>query len=465
MVVWKGEIGRSHGQKAFNLDNTGLEVPNFFVITSEEIENLFNTKNSKAILNKSIKLGEIKEAYKDVGMSSEVRNASSRARNLVGGQRDTTKVSIRASDASQADYQLDVGSSDLADAIKKVVSSHFESGAEEHPNLIVQKMIEPEYTGALIKGKKDYIEIVEGLGVPLEDGTTNPTRYKVGENELKDEKIPETQLKVTRNPMTGEYRNRELEDPEPPFERSEIMKLSEKTEKSIKFVYKRGSFFIVDRFEAKQYSETLEYVQVTPGEIQGVIGKDIKLSEQTLSPENYQNTLISRKGGYTSNDAKKARKAGKKAIFGYETAKKGQKIGENRENQENRFNAEKTQTMIKNSESSSTPVTSVKTIEELERSFEPEQHYLTTYAEIFNFDAESAIVDGRRLEKQAITPALEYIDGEITILLEDINQEVLNKAVKKDFSLGVPRGKIKQFENALDLAEREFILENLRKKR
>lgn len=38
--------------------------------------------------------------------------------------------------------------------------------------------------GALIKGNKDYVEVVEGLGVPLEEGKTVPTMYMVGQDDV-----------------------------------------------------------------------------------------------------------------------------------------------------------------------------------------------------------------------------------------------------------------------------------------
>ncbi|MFP4038741.1 MAG: hypothetical protein ACLFTA_03085 [Candidatus Nanohaloarchaea archaeon] len=447
MVVWKGEIERRHGEKAYNLDNANLEVPNFFVVTSEEVEQIFHSRDPQEVLNKSIDIENVKEAYDDVGMSSEVRNASSRARNLVGGQRNSTRVSVRISDRSDADFELDVGKADIEDALKTVAASYFEEGGENYPNMLVQKMIEPDYTGALIKGDEDYVEAVEGLGIALEEGTTVPTMFSIGE-EI-EARIPERQLKVTRNPMTGEFRQRRIE-PERPFEASELENLSQETDESVKFVYKRGSFYIVDRFEAERYSQSLEYVQVTPERVEGTVGKDIKLSDETLPPEEYRNALVTRKGGYTSNDARKAREAGKAAAFSCESVEEGDSFGEEKQGRK------EVQASVSGA---ATPLYS---ISELESGFEPGQAYLKDYAEVFSFEGDSAILDGRMLDSEALPESLDYVSGDLTVLLDHPDREALKAVVENGFSLGVPEHRIGEFEEALGKAERSFILEKLR---
>jgi len=305
MVVWKGEIERRHGEKAYNLDNTGLEVPNFFVITSEEIAELFKTRDANKLRNTSIESDKIMDAYKEVGMSSEVRNASNRARNLVGGQRGNAKVTVRASDKGVSEFELDIGASGLEDAIKNVTASYLENNDSELPNIIIQKMIEADYTGALIKGRKDYVEVVEGLGIALENGKTRPSRYLIGENI--EFKSPEYQVKVTQNPMTGGFREKRIENPEKPFAASEIKEFAEEASNSVKFVYKRGSFFAVDVFDEENHIEDLKQLKVSRGEMNGTVGQEITLSDETLPPEKYENSLVARKGGYISTDAQKAR--------------------------------------------------------------------------------------------------------------------------------------------------------------
>lgn len=448
MVVWKGEIERQHGRKAYNLDNVELETPNFFVITSEEIKQLFNTKDPEKILNKSLDLEELKEAYKEVGMSSEVRNASSRARNLVGGQRDNSKVSIRVSDNGFSDFELDVGASGLEESLKTVVASYFENNSGEYPNILIQKMIEAEYTGALVKGEKDYVEVVEGLGILLEQGATEPSRYLIGE-EVSFES-PEVQIKVTRNPMSGDYRRKRVKEPDKPFSDSEIKQFARKASSSVKFVYKRGSFFAVDSFKPKTDINSIQEIKVSPGQMNGTLGQEITISDETLSPEEYKNGLVAAKGGYTSTDAEKARRAGKPAIFSSDR-EEGEKIGETVSTNRD-FGSPQT----------SSSATDIRTIEELERSYTRDKAYIENYSEVFSFEGEEAIFDARMLPDEGLESALEYMDGEVTVLLDRIDERVLSKIVEKDFSVGVDESRVSEFESALDRVERKFILDKLR---
>ena len=449
MVVWKGEVERQHGEKAYNLDQVSLEVPNFFVVTSEEVKDLFQTRNPERIRDSSLELNGIRDAYKEVGMTSEVRKASSRARNLVGGQRDNSKVAIRVSDESFSDFELDVGSSGLEEAIKSVVASYFENNdGREFPNIIVQKMIEAEYTGALVKGEKDYIEAVEGLGIPLEEGTTRPTRYLIGD----DVEVlrPEIQRKVTRNPMTGDYRNKRVREPDRPFSRSEIEEFAEKASNSVKFVYKRGSFFVVDAFNPQSEIQDIEEIKVSPGEMNGTIGEEISFSEETVPPQQYETGLVAKKGGYTSTDAEKARKAGKPAIFSSDR-EEGEKIGE------------KTQTNSSNSQKLNTiSATKIETISDLERDYSREQAYLENFSGVFAFDGHEAILDARIMPREGLESALDYIQGDITVLLDEVDEDVLYSIVKNDFSVGVSSARLAELESALERAERRFMLDKLR---
>lgn len=449
MVVWKGKIERQHGEKAYNLDQVNLEVPNFFVITSEELKDLFQTRNPERIKESSLELNGIRDAYKEVGMTSEVRNASSRARNLVGGQRDNSKVAIRASDESFSDFELDVGSSGLEEAIKSVVASYFENNdSREFPNIIVQKMIEAEYTGALVKGQKDYVEVVEGLGIPLEEGTTRPTRYLI-EEEVEVVR-PEIQKKVTRNPMTGDYRDKRVREPDRPFSRSEIEDFTEKASNSVKFVYKRGSFFVVDAFNTQSEIQDIEEIQVSPGEMNGTIGREISFSEETISPEQYETGLVAKKGGYTSTDAEKARKASKPAIFSSDR-EEGEQIGETTQTEASR--PQKLNTIS---------ATEIKTISDLERNYNREQTYLENYSEVFDFDGGEAILDARIISREGLESALDYISGDLTVLLDEISEKVLYRIVENDFSIGVSSSRVSEFESALERAERKVMLDKLR---
>jgi len=447
MVVWKGEIEQRHGRKAYNLDNTELEVPNFFVITSEEIAELFKTQRPDQILNKSVDLAEIKEAYKEVGISSEVRNASNRARNLVGGQRGNSKVVVRASDKGLSDFELDVGASGLENAIKNVVASYSENNSGL-PNLIVQKMIEADYTGAVIKGEQDYVEVVEGLGIALEQGKTSPSRYLIGRETVF--KAPEIQLKITQNPMTGGFREKRVKNPEKPFSESEINEFVEKASNSVKFVYKRGSFFVVDVFSDEQRFESVDEIKTSESDVGGVIGQEIAFSDETLPPEEYDKGVVARKGGYISTDAQLARQAEKLAIFS-SSREEGEKI-----------NSRQEKAGFGENHSSNMTATELKTIKQLEMNYSRQKAYLESYSEVFDFEGEEAIIDARRLSSEGLINALEYLNGDIAVLLEEAHPQVLEKIVEKDFTLGVKESNLESFKSEIRHAEHRFLVDRIR---
>ncbi|MFO7793566.1 MAG: hypothetical protein R6V35_01165, partial [Candidatus Nanohaloarchaea archaeon] len=321
----------------------------------------------------------------------------------------------------------------------------------EFPSIIVQKMIEAEYTGALIKGRKDYIEVVEGLGIPLEEGTTSPSRYLIGREIMFES--PEIQLKVTQNPMTGDYREKRVKNPEKPFSDSEIREFAEEASQSVKFVYKRGSFFAVDAFNSDTEIESIEEVKVGSGELQGVIGREIKLSEETLPPEKYDKGLVARKGGFISNDAEKARRAGKPAIFSSDR-EEGERIGESKE--------EVTSSREFASSTDSIAATDISTISELETGFTSEQAYIEDYSEVFSFEGGQAILDARIMKEEGLKNALDYIEGDIVVLLDEPGQEVLMKVVENGFGIGVDQKGVDVFESALKQVEQKFILNKMR---
>lgn len=349
MVEWKGRLEGEVGEKARKLDQVErFQVPNFFVITSEELEKIFDSRTSaENILNTSIgseHRKEIKDAYKDIGMSSEVRNANGKAKNLVGGQRNNQLVSVRVSEpGNQTKYRLNIGSSNLFDAIKDVTSDYYEK-EQQLPSIIIQKMVEPEVSGSAVLGdheKPDLVEIVEGMGTSLEEGMNRPYFYTRDSGEI-DSKKPEEHRKISRNPINGEDREKRV-DPELPFEESEIGEFLNKleTEKlNVKFVYKRGDFHIVDAWNEEPEHEVLKNpeiqgLKVSNGDIRGKVGKEITYSEETLPPEKYRKNLVAGTGGYTSRDAEKAREKGKTAVFSFsEKLERGQRINMKQEREQ-----------------------------------------------------------------------------------------------------------------------------------
>ena len=529
MVEWKGEIGEESGKKARLLDSLGDEfnVPNFFVITSDEIRRLFGEESDperilNSSLNRSIKR-EIKDAYEEVGMSSAVREASGRAKSLVGGQRSSQLVSVRISGSGKEKYtyKLNVGSSSLFESIREVVSSYSEENSG-HPSVIIQKMVEPGHTGALeISGREMIVETVNGLGISLEEGITQPHTYHLRNSQVQNVMIAEEQLEISRNPVRGENQRQKIKNDEQPFDNEKIEDLAQKASMenlNLKFVYKRGGFHITDAYEASNQSEGFivseKGVRVSRGEISGRIGSRVVFSDQTMPPEEYPEALIAKKGGYSSRDGYRARKSGKPAIFGFkEELKNGQqiKLGSaeievtNKQNlstkrdsqtdrsvSRNETRTERRQTNTFKNERSAEHIDSKIVASEVlpidPRSGEgiclnrnsdqgyvvsnrrtnaeriPESGYLSSFEDVFAFNGDKLVLDARRINDRGLGNALNYLEADLKILLlQNIDREKVKVAVEAGFDVfGAPEDSLEEMETAVAREEKRFIMEKLR---
>lgn len=516
MVEWKGRLEGEVGEKAEQLDQVeNFQVPNFFVVTSEELEQIFNGKtSSEQILNTSIGSDyrkKIKDAYKDIGMSSEVRNANGRAKNLVGGQRNNQLVSVRVSNGDgHYKYKLNVGSSDLFDSIKEVAGAYYRD-KQEMPSIIVQKMVESEYSGSAVIGGRespDLVEVVEGLGTSLEEGDNQPYFYTRDSNSI-DSKKPEEHLKVSRNPMNGQKREKKVE-PEMPFEQSEVKELLGKLDRqgiNVKFTYKRGDFHIVDAWREEPEYEVLKNpeiqgVKVSEGDISGTVGREITYSETTLPPEKYEENLVSRVGGYTSRDAEKAREAGKTAVFSFtDKLESGQRINMQQEGTRERKQARMDGGPERNSPFSPDKETgnSFDQKDSVETSTATEvlalnprngrgvftsppygegyvlsdratgenefsrESYVDTAEKAFVFDGEKLILDVRKMgeEKKQV---VDYLEAEKKVIITGKpDLELLKKAVKNGFeAVACEKRFTDKLEKKVERAEKKFMLEKLR---
>lgn len=519
MVEWKGRLDSDAGAKARKLDEVeNFNVPNFFVITSEELSSIFSGKNSRQqILNASISSDheeQIKDAYKEIGMSSEVRNANGRAKNLVGGQRNNQLVSVRVSSEGRGyRYRLNVGSSDLVDAIKQVSASYYEKEGEQ-PSIIIQKMVEPDYSGAAMKGslnQPDLVEVVEGLGTSLEEGKNYPYLYVEESGEL-ETRVPSQHKKVTRNPINGRNKEKEIE-PQLPFEKSKIKEMLGKLDSessNIKFVYKRGDFYVVDAWEDDNEYEVLEDstiqgIKVSSGQINGVVGRDILYTEGTTSPENYDTALVARQGGYTSRDAEAAREAGKPAVFGFaRNLSNGQRInmssgqekqtradrhtGRSKDRREPEFvreNGEEEKEEESAANRASLQVLPINpregegvylsppfgegiavTDRRVDAEKVSEGNYLDSYHKIFTSDGEKTVLDARKLEKDGLEEAMDYLEAEKMILLvSKPDVDLLKDAVAAGFDVfGTEERYVEVLKEELARAENRFVIEKLREK-
>lgn len=523
MVVWKGDKKEGIGEKANTLNTVKeLNVPNFYVITSEELKSLFNGKEtSEDILNTSVDektAQKIKDAYNDVGVSSEVRTASGRAKNLVGGQRNNELVSVRISSkkTEKYKYKLNIGASKIIRAVKEVTASYVEK-ENSYPSIIVQKMIEPDYSGSIntnLEEDKSIVEVVEGLGTSLEEGLTKPHTYITSQNQIEALEVNEEQLKISRNPINGRNERETTHTEDKPIETEKIVKIIRKLKRknlNASFVYKRGSFHIVDARKYNDYQQTsFAYsgngILVTGNSVKGVVGRSVRYSEKTLPPNEYEKALITKKGGYTSRDSYKARNTENKDMVvqisrepkqgEYIEIKPGQDLEESSEEnkQKKRSSREKPENPFKKDESPGTrenriQTTATKILEIdpvrgeglfIDRSgaqgYEitdrttnaekiPLENHLTTYSDIFAFDKDRCVLDARNLKEKGLKQAINYLKAQTKILMVNNNCDIdlLEQAVKNKYDIVATQKNTEQFQEKMKVAEHRFMLNKIRK--
>lgn len=518
MVQWKGEIQENSGEKARLLDELEeFNVPNFFVIEPEEINRLFKSgTDPEAVLNSSINRSikrELKDAYDEVGMSSEVREASGKAKSLVGGQRNSQLVSIRISGAEKENYtyKLNVGSSDFFEALREVVSSYYRKNSD-NPSVIVQKMVEPGFTGVLESGgRESLVEAVTGLGISLEEGLTKPYVFHLRNSRVQKVFEPEEQLEISRNPVRGENQRRKVRDEETPFEQDELEEIAGKIRSkdlSLKFVYKRGGFHVVDAYRTEENREGFiiseKGLRASRGRIQGEVGRNIVFSDQTVSPQDYQDAVIARKGGFTSRDAKRAREAGKPAIFCFNGAledgrrlnmgageidpgeETGSEIADEASESskgQNPFRQDSERSEAISDQVLATEVLPVDprkgrgiflkrkgrdgySVAERRTDAEgiPQEGYLSSFEDIFAFEGDSAVIDARNLPERGLVNAVEYLEAETKILMvKNPERSLLETAVESGFdAIGCPEKRVEKVSEVIAAIEKRFIMDKLR---
>ncbi|MFB6175032.1 MAG: PEP/pyruvate-binding domain-containing protein [Candidatus Nanohalobium sp.] len=494
MVQWQGEIDRDQsGLKAARLDSiNNLEVPNFFTITRDEVEQFVSgRKEPQQILSATIPsdlMQKIKDAQDEIGMSSEVRNASGRAKNLVGGQRDSQRVSIRISDEEKGlhDYELNVGTSNLEKALKSVIASYYSAGGQEYPAVIVQKMMEPGETGtAVLNFTQEYslFEATEGLGNSLEEGITTPDIYLVNDNGVQARKIPEKQVKMSRNPMNGQDRRTTVTRDSASFKDSEVRNFIQKVRReglSVKFVHKRGTFYIVDAFKADQVSrqKSVEGLRVSQGEIEGRAGVEVSLSDQTVGPKDFKDSLIARRGGYVSTDAQRSRAEGKPAIFSYSgeleeeqdlyIPERGAEIQEPRNNSSRRESTEGlsgsvTATEVIPLESDRVNISSPFSGYRVKGLELASEEILQSYRDVMEFSSDRFVLDTRGMEGEGVPNSLDYLEADHSYLVvKGPDRELLGQAVRQNVSVIAPEEYVPRIEQVLAEEEKKLILDHVR---
>lgn len=513
MVQWKGNITRDEsGGKAYRLDQINeFRVPNFFVVTRSEVENNIQANDSSTVEISEELEEKIRDAYGDIGVSSEVRNASGRAKNLVEGQRQRQRVSVRASGEGRSDYFLDVGSSSIIESFKQVIKSYKQED-DEFPGVIFQKMVEPGHTGSAVEnylGSYTLVEVVQGSGESLERGITKPELHLIKDGRIVESESPEEQITTTRNKMSGQHERKRTDIDSQLIKSSDIRDLQSKlkSEKySVKFVYKRGSFHVVDAFESPQSSNpfneveaSLDGLRASDGKIEGRIGRDITFTDQTIAPEKYENALISRRGGYTSRDAEKARRAGKPAVFRFnEELSEGKSIRIDErsvkvKNGDQISGSSSQSAVFGNSSVSgdnvSEQIESVSALEvlglnspgglsiqppfnrakyavaehDIEAETIPGEGYITRYEQFFTNSADRVVVDTRKINSDGLEDALKTLEADFKALIIDRNEQgVIRFAVENGFHAVATEGDTDQLKNLVLREEKRFIMRKLR---
>lgn len=500
MVQWKGEIEREKcGEKAARLDEADdLNVPNFFVITKKEIQGIIGEKNSsREILNSEFSeelSKELREAYKEVDMSSAVRNASGQARNLVGGQRSGSRVSVRTSNGGITEYKLNVGESDLEGAVKEVVASYVEENGQA-PAVIVQRMIEPEASGAVVLNYTEehaLVEAVKGLGTSIEEGVTIPEFYLIDES-VDERRLPDSQMEDSLNPMTGEIKRRKTDRNHFIFSESELTSFVDRLKAegySGKFAYKRGTFYVTDLFEKSDGSAPpdLDGISVTERKVQNT---GFQRSEETLPPEQYQDSLIAEKGGYTSTDAEKARRQDQGAVFSFkgeieeqperESPEEFEPATETRDSmddlQDLKSEASRTENSVMSvAATKSLPLNTegglslsppfrgryaVTSREVRGRSIDPNS-YVSSCEQVFKHESDELVLDTRNIDPEAAVAAIEYNKTEFKFLIvERPHPELIEEAVRQGFD-GIASNDPERVKKEILRQEKKMLLDHVR---
>ncbi|MCJ7450617.1 MAG: PEP-utilizing enzyme [Candidatus Nanohaloarchaeota archaeon QJJ-9] len=187
---------------------------------SEDIQNLIRSKD---ITEEDV--SAIKEAYGNINISRKVRNAGNKAASLVGGQRETEFVAVRASPigGNSSLYKTKIGvngKDSVVETIKEVWASFYSPEAifyrkkkrgAESLGIIVQKMEESDVSGSLytsdpLTGQESVvIEAVYGIGSSLKEGAALPDRFLVEKSSatIRSRDIAEKKWKIERDPKTG----------------------------------------------------------------------------------------------------------------------------------------------------------------------------------------------------------------------------------------------------------------------
>lgn len=254
MLTWLDEIGAADretvGIKATNqgrLLDTEVDVPRGFIVQpdffiaylqhhgiEDDVRGLLERIEEDDDAGKRIRSlidgheipdqlqEEVGKHYDEINLSKGVRNAGSRALELIGGQREQDFVCVRASSRSPdtgCRPEMSVtGASNVGEAIRTLWKRFFSPASlavrtdpTERPTVIVQRMIDAEVAGTVytrhpVTGEDEIlVESIYGLGTPLYEGETDPDRYRIDRSTgaLEEREVTTKEWKKVQDPSTG----------------------------------------------------------------------------------------------------------------------------------------------------------------------------------------------------------------------------------------------------------------------
>ncbi len=508
MVQWKGNLDYNQvGAKAKHLDQVNsFNVPNFFAVTRREVEEILpEQRQPENIRNTQIEgeVGQkISDAYSNIGVASEIRNASGKAKNLVGNRRETSRVSVRISSSKKGGYyRLDVGSSGLEKAILELLAEYFKQH-DEMPAILIQKMVEPGHSGAIITDYRPghtLIESVKGLGIPLEEGSTHPEAYLLRDEQVVDNRLPDQQLEVSRHPVNGDNRRRTVDRTESPYQKRKILKAASRASeagKNLKYVYKRGTFYIVDAEPTENSigteEENLDMIKAAGNpDVEKGYKQVRSLSEIN---ENQEGTVVAQKGAYTATKSQKIRDQGnidlavsprEEALPEQNNQRSQQRARGHQERNQGRQEANPFGAAGQSSDIRKTASVNILPLNSGRKSLRTrppfegrynivkevrnsndisEEDVITSYSEVFAHSSDTAVLDSRLIPREGLEEAIQYIQSGTKILIaSQVDRETVRSLVEADFdAAAVESQSLGDVEEMVELEERRLILDRVR---
>ncbi|MEM5812564.1 MAG: PEP/pyruvate-binding domain-containing protein [Candidatus Aenigmatarchaeota archaeon] len=250
------------GEKAYSLrilKNSGLRVPDGFVVSSEAFEKFLSDTGIKKECEKALQcidierpetlisaskrikeafsrisgtdflIREVRDAYNELSFGKEVSEAGGKALDIIKAGRTESFVSVRPSFVFEGDYFTGygraflnvIGEKQILSAIKNCWLSAFSPESIFYRKIncmekfslavVVQKMVDSEISGALFtsepvfgKGEKALVEGVWGLGETLSNGAVSPDSFFIDKQTgMVEKKISKKLWLRRRGPLSG----------------------------------------------------------------------------------------------------------------------------------------------------------------------------------------------------------------------------------------------------------------------